>query len=329
MTKQQSGWIGIKSACAKGLLGLLVSLAMGVTPARAVVTYGGTGQSLVPNSGPVTTEGFQYEGTWQGAYLGTVISPDAFITATHLSGSVGNTFVYDGTNYTTIASYADPNSPDLTVWKVSGTFSQYAPLYTGNEVGQSMVVYGNSGPRRQVDINGTTYGGYYFGNVPLGTSYGTNSVTYAGSLPGTTGQFIAFQFNPALGALTSSLAPGDSGGGVFIQQNGQWALAGVNYAVDGPYNIHAANDPNYKASDAFSGAIYDGTGLYINGDSTPLSGPSSSYSSRISTESQWIDQAAGIPVIVPEPSAWVLLIGGMMLAGPVVVRRKRAGRLAA
>jgi hypothetical protein len=271
----------------------------------------------------VTTEGFQYEGQWQNNFLGTTIAPNYFITANHLGGKVGDSFVYQGTSYTTTAVYTDPNSPDVAIWKVSGTFNQYAPIYTsGNEVGQNLVVYGESGPRgAQVVVNGTSYNGWYFTGLSTSVSYGTNVITAAGPIMGApVAQYLSFQFNPALGATTASLAPGDSGGGVFIQKNGVWSLAGINYAVDGPYNVHAVTDPNYKAGDAFNGAIYDQTGLFYDGESTPLSGPASSYASRLSTEAQWIASITG--PVVPEPSSVVILLGGLALVWPVLGRRR-------
>ena len=306
------------------LLVTVTLIATASSPARAVVTYGGTGQYLVPSSGPITTSGFQFEGQWQNSFLGTAIAPNYFITAAHLGGNVGDSFVYNGTTYTTTAQFNDPNSSDVTIWKVNGTFSSYAPIYTvSNEVGQPFVVYGDSGPRgAQVMVNGTSYSGWYFTPASAVTSYGTSVVTGAGLVSGAPpGQFLTWQFNPSLGAMSASLAPGDSGGGVFIQQNGVYALAGINFAVDGPYNVHAANDPNYKASDAFNGAMYGQSGLFFDGTNTPLGAtPATSYASRLSTEIAWIDSITGV---VPEPSAIALLVGGVGVAGPLWMWRRR------
>ena len=316
---------GLFDVRARMILGVLILLATTSPPAKAIITYGGTGQYLVPGTGPITTSGFQFEGQWQNTFLGTAIAPNDFITAGHLGGNVGDSFIYNGATYTTTARFNDPSAADVTIWKVNGSFGSYAPIYTGgNEVGQSLVVYGDSGARgAPVMVNGTSYGGWYFTPASAVTSYGTNVISTAGTVAGApTGQYLTFQFNPALGATTASLAPGDSGGGVFLQQGGVWSLAGINFAVDGPYNVHAVNDPNYKASDAFNGAIYNQSGLFYDGTNTPLGATfASSYASRLSTEVAWIESVTGL-TSVPEPTGLVLLLSGLGLAVPVWLRRR-------
>lgn len=53
--------------------------------------------------------GWQYEGQF-GSFLGTVIASNYFITAKHIGGSVGDTFVFSGVNYTTTAVFPDPRA---------------------------------------------------------------------------------------------------------------------------------------------------------------------------------------------------------------------------
>lgn len=64
-------------------------------PARGVVVYGGTGRNTSPGGAPAGS-GWQYEGKW-GSFLGTPISPNLFITAGHVGGSIGQSFTYNGT----------------------------------------------------------------------------------------------------------------------------------------------------------------------------------------------------------------------------------------
>ena len=58
---------------------------------------------------------------------GIPIAPHHFITASHLGGKVGDTFLFDGVTYTTITRNASPTS-DLILWEVSGTFPLCAHL---------------------------------------------------------------------------------------------------------------------------------------------------------------------------------------------------------
>ena len=310
----------------------IACLALGGEPARAVLVIGGTGRNTSTPSGALQDSGWQFEGMWQGMFTGTAIAPHYFITAAHLGGSVGDKFAYNGTMYTTTQVYNDPGGSDLRIWQVGGTFASYAPLYsTADEVGKNLVVFGMGGPRG-ADINVTgTLRGWSFTGQDGQMSYGTNLVTGAGPISGANGQFLTYQFNSALGPDTASLSPGDSGGGVFILKNGVWQLAAVNYAVDGLYNTHAANDPNYKASDAFAGAIFDARGLYFDGDTTPIAPanapnpvPATSYSTRISNAIPWILSVTGLPV--PEPGSYALLAGGLALALPLWWKSSRSSQ---
>ena len=116
-------------------------------------------RNLTAPTGSLTDSGWQYQGDW-GSFSGIPIAPNYFITATHVGGTVGQSFVFDGTSYTTIASHPDPNS-DLTIWQVSGTFSTYAPLYTGSsEVGQSAMIFGRGVPASSDIVVGANLKGW-------------------------------------------------------------------------------------------------------------------------------------------------------------------------
>src|SRR4051812_1127352 len=107
--------------------------------ARGIIVFGPQGRNT---SAPAdTSTGWRYQGMW-GGFLATPIAPKYFVTASHIGGAVGQTLSYNGVTYTTTATFDDPGS-DLQLWKISGTFPSYAPLYTGStEVGKSMYVFG-------------------------------------------------------------------------------------------------------------------------------------------------------------------------------------------
>ena len=177
-------------------------------------------------TGALTNSGWQYEGQWQSIFLGTPIAPHYFLAAQHIGGSVGNVFSIGGTNYGT-ASYADSPDSDLRIWQVMNTFPAYAPLYTNmNCAGQLMVVIGRGTQRGgPVIVNGAT-NGWYWGASDYVQRWGENTVA-ASSNP-----FLYALFSETGVTNTCDVSKGDSSGGVFIQQGGVWALAGIIYGVD-------------------------------------------------------------------------------------------------
>lgn len=281
-----------------------VLLAVLAIPAlsRAVIVIDAGGlpsRNLSAPAGGLADSGWQYQGDWVG-FSGTPIAPNYFITAKHVGGSIGQSFVLDGTPYTTIASYTDPNS-DLAIWQVSGTFSNYAPLYTGSsEVGQGAVIFGRGVPASSdIVVGGNLKGwGWVTGSYDGLHSWGRNTIDGTITDP-TLGRFLVTFFDRVAGQDEGQLAYADSGGGVFINDGGTWKLAGINYGVDGPYK-YALTDPS-----AFSAALFDQSGLYwqtgLNTFGPAPSQPSAAYLTSISGNLDWINAT------VPEPATISLL----------------------
>ena len=308
-------------------LGLTLALFVATIPeARAVLVYGGVGRNLSAPTDPGQAQAWEFEGVWQDHYLATPIAPNYFITATHIGGQVGDVFNYQGASYTTTAVYTDPNSPDLQIWKFNGNLSSYATLdNTNDELNQPLIVFGQSGPRGNAySFNGTERG-WQFTLPDTVKSWGTNQVDNVGALADSSPtQYLAFKFDASRGPDTASVAPGDSGGGVFVLNNGVWKLAGVNNAVDGPYYTVPPGDPNRNGT-LITGAMFDQRGLYVGDapDPVPDKGvpvPANSYASRVSTEFAWIYSVTG----VPEPSSLVMLLGGIV-SGGLMFRKRLAG----
>src|ERR1700726_988435 len=119
-----------------------------LSSARAVILFD-TGDPTVNTAAPtgdLANSGWQYEGYWNG-FIGTPIAPNFFIAAAHIGGSVGNSFVYQGTTYTTVRSFSQSGS-DLLIWQVSETFPSFAPLYLDqDEIGMGLVVFGHGTQR--------------------------------------------------------------------------------------------------------------------------------------------------------------------------------------
>jgi hypothetical protein len=293
------------------------------SPVGAVLIIGPTdsngdptgGQNLSAPTGALAGSGWDLEGTWQTDFTGIPIAPNYFITAGHVGGQVGDTFVLNGVDFTTTAAFGPPDNSDLVIWKVNGTFSSYAPVYSGsNELNQQLVTFGRSGGDGPMSSNGTPLNGWQWSPTLTGAlSWGSNTVSFAGNIDvnGVTNQYLTFNFDKTLGPNTGALAAGDSGGGVFIQVNGVWTLAGINESATGPYNTVPGNSP----STTFNASLYDSTGLFFDGTTQPATGPSISLATRLSTESDWISSVTGIAV--PEPGASVLLAFGLVLAWPL------------
>jgi len=259
-------------------------------PARAVLFYATADASYHTNAPDkaFTNSGWQYLGQW-GYYIGTAIAPNYFITATHIGGSVGDPFVFHGTTNLTTAAFEDADS-DLKIWRVDGTLAPTAPLYTKRkERHKAEVVIGRGTLRgAEVRLNGLLIGwqwGDYDGVQRWGRSIVANIV------PGDvgSGDLLEMVFKAKSAASGVHLSSGDSGGPVFIKDGKFWKLAGINYAVDGPFNTT-------DSGAGFDGAIFDAGGLYV-GDGTNWTLipdlhakiPTAFYSTRISSRTNWVN----------------------------------------
>ena len=258
--------------------------------ARAVILFqdGNPATNTTAPIGDLSGSGWQYQGSF-GAFLGTAIAPQFFMTAKHVSDA-GTAFVYNGTSYNLLQRFNDPYT-DLSIWQIQGTLPSFAPLYSsGDEPGQPLVVIGR-GTQRGGDVSLTgELRGWLWGAGDGVQRWGQNVVTRIVS-GGTLNQYVYATFDQSGGPNEAHLSVGDSGGAVFLREGGVWKLAGINYAVDGPYFTDAAGNGG------FFGALFDARGFYdqdgfnpphfslITG-ATPV--PSGFYASRIASKLGWI-----------------------------------------
>lgn len=264
---------------------------------------------------------------------GTVIAPNYFLTAQHFDGSIGDPVsltttvlgVTTTTTYTTGTQYDIPNSDLRVIQIVGGTFpaSSIVPLYSGapgTEVGQAVSMFGY-GPYVQGNPimpgsvqNGWSYGGTY---APADyKNYGGNSVdAVVGGGPGGE-NMLEYTFGPSPGL--SIYGPGDSGGGMFIDNNGTWQVAGVAYGVTQLY---------FKSGSTYvfmNGAIYNPAGLYVNNgtDADPdyelATVAQQGDASEIAPFESEIENITG----VPEPASIALISFGALL----LLRRRSQSR---
>lgn len=256
--------------------------------AHAVILLGTgdpTANSTAP-TGELVDSGWQFQGLF-GDFLGTPIASNYFITATHVGGAPGSTFFFDSVFYNLVAARHDPYT-DLTIWRVDGTFPTFAPIFSGSgETGQRLVAFGRGTQRGADVIKNASLRGWLWGANDHVQRWGENFVTSIVH-GGTLNDFVYATFDNSGFANEAHLSVGDSGGAIFIEDGGVWKLAGINYAVDGPFYL------DEKGNDGFDGALFDARDFYYNDGANfqlitgAAAVPSGFYCSRISTRTAWI-----------------------------------------
>jgi hypothetical protein len=259
----------------------------GWSQARSVLFYA-TGDSTYNTTAP---SGFRYRSGWElqgfwGGFLGTPIAPSLLITAKHIGGSVGDTFLLQDVPYVTTAFYDDPES-DLRIWQVCGTFPAHAPLYTNrDEAGKRLIVFGRGAQRGEAVIVNGVLKGWRWGREDNVLRWGENRVASMGTYVPGLADLIRVAFDQAASVNEACLSGGDSGGAVFIQDQAIWKLAGINYGVDGPYRSSETDSLSFNAS------LFDQSGLYIQAKGTwtvvTNAVPGAFYATRISSRVGWI-----------------------------------------
>lgn len=330
--------------------GLILISALLALRAEGVI-FSDTPDPLHNSTTPGDNSGWQYEGSVPG-FLGVPIAPHFYITAKHIGGSVGQVFDFHGDSYTTIGYYETVFSndvlvtrhytasgytetattgtatTDLRVWEVDHAkpFPTYAPLSSGAvDLGATATIFGVGAQRGDNFSLATELRGWKWGNADYRERWGRNVVT--GTVDGGEdyGELLYCDFDSPGIADECHLSTGDSGGGLFVLEDGLWRLAGINFAVDGPFRADSMGA-------GFMAALYDAGGLeYSDGPnwvSVPdevENIPSSFYCSRISASLPWILSVTGHDGSLAQESysAWQRLyftsaqIGNPATTGPL------------
>lgn len=284
-TLRPRSFCAILRAPVKKFTVLLAASFIASSPVLAVILMD-TGDPSVNTTAPggaLTNSGWQYEGLW-GGFLGTPIAPHFFISAAHI-GQAGGNFVFQGSPYTIVRSFALADS-DLLIWQVNESFLSFAPLYTKHdEIGKHLVAIGRGTLRGDPVFLESSLRGWSWGTSDGMPRWGENDV--ADIVPYAGRDLLYATFDQNAQPNESHLSVGDSGGAVFLKDNGVWKLAGISFAVDDLYSAPSA-------STLFNAAIFDARGYYTyaGNNFTQISGaaaiPTGFYASRISSETAWI-----------------------------------------
>jgi hypothetical protein len=272
-----------------------------VAQARAVILFD-TGDPTVNTTAPggtLANSGWQYEADW-GGFLGTPIAPNFFISAAHI-GQAGSGPAFQGTTYSVVGSFSLAGS-DLQIWKVGTPFGDFAPLYTKrDEAGQHLVVIGRGTQRGAERMLDGTLRGWNWGPDDSVRRWGENDVAEIVPFHGHDMLYATFDQHilPNDHPNEAHLSRGDSGGAVFLNDNGLWKVAGINYGVD---DLFTEPSPDFE----FTAAIFDARGYYAQDPEHPsifmqIVGsdpvPTGFYASRISSELAWIASVIAEPEV--------------------------------
>jgi len=299
------------------VVGLCVSsVVIGAPHAGAVIfqSTGDPGYNTSAPAGALTNSGWQYQGLWLN-FLGTPIAPQYFITANHVGGTTNDLFLFNGRPYHPVAAFKTFDS-DLAIWRVQETFPSYARLYSSSEeTNQHLVVFGRGTQRGAPVVVGGETNGWFWGAPDGVQRWGENDVAAITNLGVGVGDMLRVIFDGNGGSNECHLSDGDSGGGVFIQEDGVWKLAGINHGVDGEFS-------NAVDATVFTGALTDRRGLFQQTGSGPsdwisingvLPIPSAFYSTRISANLDWIYSVIDFNLGRDLPTPTTLRIGSNVL----------------
>lgn len=312
----------VRARCLCGFLGGCLL----ATGSQAVILFstGDPEANTTPPPRELGGQGWELQGQW-GGFLGTPIAPAFFITARHVSGKVGDPFRFRGADYPVTALFDDSGS-DLRIGRVCGRFPAHASLYTkSDELGREFVMFGRGTQRGEAVAANGALKGWRWGAADGRMRWGRNRVEglLAASelgfkVPPTIGPaFFMSKFDPDGLADEAHLSTGDSAGGLFLSEGGEWRLAGILYAVEGPFNTEPEGA-------GFFGAIFDKQELYERKlqewvfvpRQTPGSLGSAFFASRISARMSWIQQ---VLASAEDHPAGVALQSSTGVAGPFEV----------
>ena len=236
-------WIS-RSFAGPRLAAALVGSGLWAGSASAVIVQntGGTLPSDIPT---------QALGTWGNNAGAVAVGSEWVLTTRHQdNGQLNRQVEIDGQTYNARVQdqiILDP-AVDLRLVRLTdvGTgdpanLSTTVDIFTGNPVNQTAVITGYGPTIGSADPGGDGFNLSGPANNSNGLSIGQNRIqnitTVASEFPSMS--VISADFDDAAGfgdvPFEATLAGGDSGGAWFLQQDGEWKLAGLTHAIDPPF----------------------------------------------------------------------------------------------
>jgi hypothetical protein len=267
------------------MVGVVVSNVSGITTRhdRSDSQYTSLATSVFPQAGYITGPG------WIGS--GTLISPTWVLTAGHVADPSATTFGSPAGSSSIINKYVWGGG-DLGLVQLATPITSQDPirlydvLAFGDEVGQQAMLAG-------VGNTGTGLTGQQGGTAGTYRAAETDVYANADAWGWGSHQLLTYFRSPTGGAdnLEGGSTQGDSGGGIFLNVGGEWAIAGVlslAWYTGGSENI----------------GKYDSGGVFVRSGTDPVL--------------DWILSYATDAQVVPEPAALSALA-----LGAVFIRRFR------
>ncbi|MEM0965494.1 MAG: PEP-CTERM sorting domain-containing protein [Verrucomicrobiota bacterium] len=302
----------------KSLTTVLVVASLVLQTAEGMIHFNQLSSDPVIISSPTgayADSGWQWQGDW-GNGNGTIVSPNQILTANHFSAT---SFVFNGNSYDQVSSVTTGDMKLVTLdTSVHGDFSSWASFYRGSsEVGEEFTVFGQGRARgSEVNLSGDLKGWRY--GTDGTRRWGTNVVDSV--FNASVGPLLVADFDSSGGTTYEThLATWDSGGGSFIEVDGEWLLIGVNFAVDAFFNTSPTDTGRFQAALFDIGGYYlgsDANGWTFTADLPLVDVPSRFYMHRVSEYETWLDNN----IVIPEPSQLALVTG--LIAMCFIVRRR-------
>ena len=222
-------------------------------PATALIIHPGDDP---PNA--LSTPPTAVVGRWGTNGSAVAVSSTHVITTRHQGGDVGRTVTINGTAYRAAEITNAPGTVDLRIVRLEtldgrpANLAEFVSVYEPtDEVGQTLVL-GGFGDGRGADVIGgpgpfnNQVIGYEWDGVRGTQRWGANQATAtqndANILAAWTNDVIIADFDaPGSGVFAEgTLADGDSGGGWFINDGGEWKVAALSHAVENSTSLEEA-----------------------------------------------------------------------------------------
>lgn len=288
-------------------LAAMISLIVCAHPPNAqsvvITNQGAPAQRLTTTFGLAADEisAYTLQGRFRG-FLGTPIESRYFITAQHIGIALSDTITFaSGPNVGTygILNWFDDPGSDLRIVEISGTFLNWAILYSApNEPGQIATIFGRGGaPNGEIIVN-SELKGWSTGPLDGAISWGRNEVTNTLGNESIYANFDRFGLSDEAG-----LAVGDSGGAWFLRDSqGLLRLAGISAEVTGPFQRD--NGAGLPDGNVFTAPLFDIGGLWFGPvgseiliSESPVNTPALGLASRISDRMSWITTIVDLSVV--------------------------------